>query len=326
MKNPYPVPTTDFRSAVRFLTVIVVAIFLFEAAIMFVLHSLPPLSAPWHAVIDGLALSILVFPILYLFSFRPLVRYMAERERTHEELRRQREALYQSEKLAAMGKLLAGVGHELNNPLTSILMNANLIMEELGEGFPLYKELKKIDGDAARCKRIIDDLRAFSRHRELQKGRSRVDAVVEQALRTVQHELDLRKIQVEREIEADLPEIMWDSERIAQVLTNVFINAVQVMEKGGRLIVRARREDGWLTLEIRDTGPGIPPEHRSRIFDPFFTTRPNGTGLGLSISYGIVQEHGGRIELESLTPEEVGSAGETGTAVRLVLPVSEGRA
>ena len=246
------------------------------------------------------------------------------RERT-EELKRKDEALLQSEKLASLGLLASGVAHELNNPLTSILMNVNLLIEEVGETSPLYKDLKTIDADASRCKRIIDDLRAFSRRRELQKVPCRVEAVVEQALRIVQHELDLRGIQVEREVEGDLPEIVWDPERMAQVLTNLFINAAQAMEHGGRLAVRARKEGGRLVLEVRDPGAGIAREHRSRIFDPFFTTKPDGTGLGLSISYGVVQEHGGRIEVESVTREEGGPDGETGTTVRIVLSLSEGR-
>lgn len=247
------------------------------------------------------------------------------RERT-EELKLKDEALLQSEKLASLGLLASGVAHELNNPLTSILMNANLIIEEVGEHSPLYPDLKKIDADAARCKRIIDDLRTFSRRREIEKASGSVAAVVERALRMVQHELDLRDIVVEREVEEDLPEIVWDSERMAQVLTNLFINAAQAMDRGGRLTVRARTEDGWLRLEVRDTGTGISVEHRSRIFDPFFTTKPDGTGLGLSISYGIVQEHGGRIEVESQTREEVGPDGETGTTVTIALPVSGGHA
>ncbi|MBI4611151.1 MAG: HAMP domain-containing protein [Candidatus Rokubacteria bacterium] len=247
------------------------------------------------------------------------------RERT-EELKRKDEALLQSEKLASLGLLASGVAHELNNPLTSILMNVNLVIEDVGETSPLYDDLKKIDTDAGRCKRIIDDLRAFSRRRELEKAPCPVQVVVEQAVRMVEHELDLRGILVEREIETDLPEITWDSERMAQVLTNLFINAAQAMSHGGRLTVRARREDGWLRLEVRDTGVGIPAEHRSRIFDPFFTTKPDGTGLGLSISYGIVEEHGGRIEVESRTREEIGPDAETGTTVRIVLPLAEGKA
>ncbi|MFQ5829593.1 MAG: sensor histidine kinase [Candidatus Methylomirabilia bacterium] len=243
-------------------------------------------------------------------------------ERT-EELKRKDEALLQSEKLASLGLLASGVAHELNNPLTSILMNANLMIEEVGGGSRLYPDLKRIDLDATRCKRIIDDLRAFSRHRELQKAPCRVEAVVEQALGVVGHELDLRGIRVEREIEADLPAIICDPERLAQVLINLFINAAQAMERGARLTVRARSGHGWLRIEVRDTGPGIPPEHRSRIFDPFFTTKPEGTGLGLSISYGIVQEHGGRLEVESRTREEVGPDGEAGTTVRVMLPLAE---
>jgi len=97
------------------------------------------------------------------------------------------------------------------------------------------------------------------------------------------------------------------------------MNAAQAMPNGGRLLLRARRQGGWLTIEVRDTGSGIPAAHRAKIFDPFFTTRPDGTGLGLSISCRIVQEHGGRIQVESRTRDE---ASETGTTVRIVLPIA----
>ncbi|MBI4409290.1 MAG: HAMP domain-containing protein [Gemmatimonadetes bacterium] len=244
------------------------------------------------------------------------------RERT-EQLHRAREALLQSEKLASLGLLASGVAHELNNPLTSVLMNTHLLLEDVGADSPLCKYLERIDADAGRCKRIIDDLREFSRPRELRKKPSPVRSVVEQALASVRYELQRRRIEVERDVADDLPPVVWDRERMMQVLTNLFTNAAQAMPDGGRLAIRAQRQNGWLVLETRDSGPGIKAEHRSRIFDPFFTTKPDGTGLGLSICYGIVQEHKGRIEVETATADDVGAGQATGTTMRIMIPLAE---
>ncbi len=242
--------------------------------------------------------------------------------RRTEELKRKDEALRQSEKLASLGLLASGVCHELNNPLTGILMNANLLIEEVGHDSPLYGELKRIDEDAGRCRRIIEDLRAFSRRHDLRKALCRPEDVIDQALRLAEHEIELRGISVERRIEAGLPEVFWDSERMVQVFTNLFVNAAQAMESGGRLSVSAQLTGNSLTIEVKDTGVGISEENRSRVFEPFFTTKREGTGLGLSISYGIIEEHMGRLEMESCTREAAGPDGQGGTTVRIVLPLS----
>ena len=242
--------------------------------------------------------------------------------RRTEELKRKDEALRQSEKLASLGLLASGVCHELNNPLTGILMNANLLIEEVGHDSPLYDELKRIDEDAGRCRRIIDDLRAFSRRHDLRKALCRPEEVIDQALRLAEHEIELRGIRVERRIEAGLPEVFWDSERMVQVFTNLFVNAAQAMESGGHLSVTAQLTGNSLTIEVKDTGVGISEENRSRVFEPFFTTKREGTGLGLSISYGIIEEHMGRLEMESCTREAAGPDGQGGTTVRIVLPLS----
>jgi signal transduction histidine kinase len=244
------------------------------------------------------------------------------RERS-EELKRKVEALRQSERLASLGQLAAGVAHELNNPLTSIVMNANLLIEEVGVSSPLHDDLRRIDEDAGRCRRIIEDLRVFARRRELMLVPSRVARAVEQALRSVRHELEGRGIQTEVDVPADVPDVVWDPDRMVQVLTNVVANAAQAIGTGGRITLSSRRDDGCLVVEVRDTGPGIPAEHRQRIFDPFFTTKPDGTGLGLSISHGIVNEHGGRIEVETHTREDGVADGETGTTVRIIVPIVE---
>jgi signal transduction histidine kinase len=243
------------------------------------------------------------------------------RERT-EELRQAEHALAQSEKLASLGQLAAGVAHELNNPLTSIVMNANLLIEEAGSGSPLAAALRRIDGDAGRCRRIIDDLRAFARRRSLEKVPGEVAQVVGQAAALAAHELDRRGVDLRYDVPADLPKVTWDPDRMVQVVTNLLANAAQAVgSEGGRIVVRARQDDGWLRLEVEDNGVGIPAGQRDRVFDPFFTTKPDGTGLGLSISYGIVNEHGGRIEMESRAAADGAAAGGTGTTMRIVVPV-----
>ncbi len=241
------------------------------------------------------------------------------RQRT-EEIARKDEALAQSARLASLGLLAAGVAHELNNPLTSVMMTTNLLIEEVGADAPVAEELRRIDADVARCKRIIEDLRAFARPTDLQKVPSAVEDVVDQALWSARADLTRRGITVERELAPDLPKVVWDPGRVVQVVVNLVVNAAQAMNDGGRLVVRARIARGWLSLEIEDSGPGIPVADRTHIFDPFFTTKPHGNGLGLSISHGIVTEHGGRIEVESRTRDEFPGA-PTGTMVRVLLPL-----
>lgn len=244
------------------------------------------------------------------------------RRRT-EELRRKEEALALSEKLASLGQLAAGVAHELNNPLTSIMMNVDLLSEEIGEGSPLRGDLQRVSADVGRCRRIIEDLRTFARLPRVDRAAGEVGAVVEQAVGIAAHELSRRGVRVVRDLPSDLPRVVWDADRIVQVLSNLLVNAAHAVEAGGGVTVRGRHENGWLSLEVADDGPGIPPAHRSRVFDPFFTTKPDGTGLGLSISHGIVTEHGGRIEVESLTREEARDGARPGTTVRVMLPVVE---
>ena len=243
-------------------------------------------------------------------------------ERTAE-LRQKEQALVQSEKLASLGLLAAGVAHELNNPLTSIVMNANLMMEEVGEDGPLYRELRKIDADAGRCRRIVEDLRAFAHVRQVERVPTGVGTVIEQALSSAAHVLGRGDVAVHCDLAPDLPKVPCDPARMVQVLINLLINAVQAIDGAGRVVIRARRDGHWFRLEVEDDGAGIPAAHRLRIFDPFFTTKPDGTGLGLSISHGVVSEHGGRIEVESRTRDDAGPDGRTGTIVRILMPIEE---
>jgi len=247
------------------------------------------------------------------------------RERT-EELRQKDAHLLQAEKLASIGLLASGVAHELNNPLTSILMNVNLVMEEIDPKSDICHDLQKIDQDATRCKQIIDDLRNFSKHHDLQFNFCSMHDLLGHTLTLVQHEFDLRGISVVKQFSSSLPSIYCDCDHLDQVFMNVFINAAQAMPSGGIVTVKTAEKVDGIEISIRDTGSGIPEEIRQRVFDPFFTTKENGTGLGLSISYRIIQEHGGRIEIASVTEDER-EAGErgltTGTTVTIFLPASK---
>jgi two-component system NtrC family sensor kinase len=243
------------------------------------------------------------------------------RQRT-EELERKERALVESRKLASLGLLAAGVAHEINGPLTSIVMKSHLLIEELEAHPGAVEELRKIDGDAMRCQRIVENLRAFARRGELVMRRGRVADVVAHALAVTVPEIEPLGVQVVVELPADLPDVLWDPDRMAQVLTHLVLNAAHAMERGGTLTITARAGAGFLTLEVRDAGSGIPAAHLGRIFDPFFTTKANGTGLGLSISHGIVTEHRGRIDVASRFAGDDGvREDETGTTVTVVLPI-----
>lgn len=238
------------------------------------------------------------------------------------ELKQAQDSLVQSEKLASIGLLASGVAHELNNPLTSMLMNVNLLMEDTGDQPALQAELKRISEDIVRCKRIIDDLRDFSRRHELDIAPADLNALVQDALDSLSRSTGLQGITVFPELSREMPPVPCDHARMQQVLGNVLVNAVQAMPRGGSLTVSTALREGFAEISVEDTGPGIPGEIRSKIFDPFFTTKPQGTGLGLSIVYTIMEAHGGKVEVESVTREDpqAGPSRPVGTRVLLVLP------
>ena len=239
------------------------------------------------------------------------------------ELQQAQDSLVQSEKLASIGLLASGVAHELNNPLTSILMNVNLLMEDPGDQRALQAELQRISEDTVRCKRIIDDLRDFSRRRELEIVPTDLNRLVGDALDLFSRRPELHGITVVRGFSGQISRVPCDPARMEQVLANVFVNAAQAMPQGGRLTVSTALRAGFAQISVEDTGPGIPGEIRGRIFDPFFTTKPQGTGLGLSIVYSIMQAHGGRVDVENVTQEDVqaSSLRVVGTRVLLLLPL-----
>jgi two-component system NtrC family sensor kinase len=223
--------------------------------------------------------------------------------------RQAQQRLAQSEKLAAVGQLAAGVMHEINNPLATILACSEALNLRLTELPPRDRQAQEeyihiIDTEVQRCRRIVDALLDFSRPKTGHKTKSDINAVIEQTLFLLKHHGRFKWLTVERQLAADLPVFPADDERLVQCFMALMLNAMDAMNSRGVLTVRTRlnplRSDEILA-EFIDTGTGIRQEDLPKIFEPFFTTKPQGrgTGLGLSVAYGIVEEHRGRIEVES---------------------------
>jgi len=230
-----------------------------------------------------------------------------------------RERVSQTEKLAAIGRLAAGVMHEINNPLATIAACAESMAFESppAEGGPEY--LKIIESEVQRCKRIIDGLLDFSRPQPLQRQSLDVNTVVDRALFLLKHHGRFKQIKVESDLAKDLPLVHASAEQLIQVMIALLMNAADAMPQYGKVTIRTRvmQKTGpqAVTIEVQDEGEGIPRSHMARIFEPFYTTKEpgRGTGLGLAVCYGIVAEHGGRIEVES---EQ-----DKGSTFRIILPV-----
>lgn len=232
--------------------------------------------------------------------------------------------ILQSEKLAAIGQLAAGVMHEINNPLATIGACVTAIEGRLPtDTSPQSREyLKVIQREVERCTRIVDGLLDFSRPRPSGRHKTlcQVNSLVEETLFLVKHHQRFRKINVVKHLAPDLPPVNADGEQLIQVFMALMLNAMDAMERGGDMTIRTMLSPGRqdeLMIEIADTGVGISPNEMSKIFEPFFTTKPpgRGTGLGLSIVYGILQEHAGRIDADS----EPGR----GSVFRVYLPIAE---
>jgi two-component system, NtrC family, sensor kinase len=223
------------------------------------------------------------------------------------ELEVHQEQLVQSRKIAAVGTLTSGIAHELNNPINNIVLTAESLKED-------FKELSQEEAmgliqdiliQSERASEIVKGLLDFSRAEHPEFEALPVGAVIHDTLKLVRNQLTLSGIHLEQDIPPDLPPIYGERKSLQQVFLNLFINAIQAMLSGGTLRIGAHpSSDGqWMVIDVTDTGVGIEPEHLTQIFDPFYTTKQvgRGTGLGLSVTYGIVEKHGGHIEVKSRT-------------------------
>jgi two-component system NtrC family sensor kinase len=209
----------------------------------------------------------------------------------------------QSERLASLGMLAAGVAHEVNNPLGGILALTSLTAEDMRDDDPNRENLEEVIHQTERCRDIVKGLLEFSRQSKSNTELVDLNKVLEDTLSLVAKQALFFNINVERDLEPDLPLVMADRSQFQQVFMNIVMNAVQAMDERGAIVARSRRDAAANCVEvaISDTGCGIPPEQIDRIFDPFFSTKASGqgTGLGLSIAYGIVSTHRGTISVRS---------------------------
>lgn len=238
-------------------------------------------------------------------------------ERTRE-IKRIEAHLFRSEKLASLGKLVAGIAHEINNPLTGVLLYSSIVDSDKRLHEELKPDVERIITESRRCADIVSRLLEFSREAMPNKEAVSLNELLDQVITLLHKQPSFHDIAIVKEYTPSLPNVLIDPRQLQQVFVNLFINASQAMMEGGTLTITTRLDDeGFLVCaDVKDTGCGMNEEDLGRIFDPFYTTKNDGTGLGLSISYGIVENNGGKIEVKSKF--------DNGTVFTVKLPVHVG--
>jgi two-component system NtrC family sensor kinase len=263
---------------------------------------------------------------------RGLAAAQAERDRLLDDLERQvaertaaletaQQRLIQTEKLSSLGRLSASIAHEINNPLSGILTTAKLVKRTLQEGelserarARIARQLELVQRETERCTAIVRNLLGFARERPLTVTDTDVNAALEEALFLITNQVALQNVRLVKKLNP-LPSVHADFGQLRQAFANILINACDAMPSGGTLTVETGMLDAQsIEIRLEDTGVGIPRDQMTKVLDPFFTTKEKGTGLGLSVVYGIVERHGGKLQIES----EVG----VGTTVLIRLPVA----
>jgi PAS domain S-box-containing protein len=244
---------------------------------------------------------------------------LREKIEMEKKLEKTRTQLLQAEKMASLGKLAAGVAHQLNNPLGGITLYAQLMMEEYPLEDTAKEDLKRIIDDAERCRDTVRELLEFARQTRQEIRLNDLNHAISQTLFLLENQALFHNIKIVKSLDPDLPKVPSDVQQLNHVFMNIILNAAEAMEGTGRLRVETLPSDNGCGILIRiwDTGPGIPEDVLAHIFEPFFTTKEQGkgTGLGLSMAYGIIENHNGRIWAESKVGE--------GTVFTIELPMGQ---
>jgi iron only hydrogenase large subunit-like protein/nitrogen-specific signal transduction histidine kinase len=264
------------------------------------------------AIVRGFAEEEMCLP----YSIEKLHKSVKELALSNAKLTTMQNALKQSEKLAHMGQLSAGIAHELNNPLGVVIMYSNILLDETSSGDPVRQDLQLIVEQAARCKKIVAGLLNFARKNQVNHQDLDIRKLTEQSVAGVVFPDNVKAVIVDRTTN---PDAAIDSEQMTQVLTNLFKNAIDAMPEGGTLEIYLEDTVSDVIFNVSDTGTGIKEEDKGKIFEPFYTTKGlgKGTGLGLATSYGIVKMHKGQITVETNADP---AKGPTGTKFRIILP------
>jgi two-component system NtrC family sensor kinase len=228
-----------------------------------------------------------------------------------------RQQIGQSEKMASIGRLAAGVAHEINNPLTGVLTFAHLLKEEANLDEQGKQDVDLIINETTRAAQIVRGLLDFARERPAVKAPLDINEVIRRTLQLLGNQKAFQQIVIVEDLEDDLPKVNGDENQLQQVLLNLSLNACEAMPDGGTLLVSTVSQNGQVLIKVTDTGCGIKREHMDQIFEPFFSTKPvgKGTGLGLSVTYGIIQQHSGDLDVESQEGK--------GTTFTIALPCTE---
>jgi signal transduction histidine kinase len=227
-------------------------------------------------------------------------------QESHKELFSAQQRLVQTEKLASMGQISAGVAHEINNPLGTILLYSHMLLKQLNEEDERREDFEMIANEANRCKTIVRGLLDFARQSRISKTPTNLTALVQEAMTLTSHRAQEAEVKVSSTIQEELPVMMIDSDQIKQMLINLINNGIDAINgspvpREVALKVGLNARQTAVQIEVSDTGCGIPLENQSKLFTPFFTTKEmgKGTGLGLAITYGVVKMHSGDISVES---------------------------
>ena len=238
------------------------------------------------------------------------------------DLREKRELekqLLRTEKLSSLGKLAAGIAHEINQPLTGVLTFAHLLLKKFKDDEATRLDLELIVRETTRIKKIVQGILDFGRETPMQKTPQRIEQILDNTLEIIIHQERFFGINLIKKYGADIPPVMVDRSRLEQVFLNIILNAVEAMNGSGTLTVQTRKVFDWIEVDLTDTGSGISGEIQDKIFDPFFTTKDSteglGMGLGLAISYGIIRNHNGDLRVSS---SPIG-----GTTFTIRLPLAE---
>lgn len=269
------------------------------------------------AVVQGISEAEYCLPYLLEDSkriYQQLEKSHKELQQSHQELEQAQFQLIRTEKLAALGQLAAGVAHEINNPLGTITIYAHILARSLEADDPRKEDIDLIITEADRTKAIVQGLLSFARETKLKPGETNINDLIEETLSLLVNQVLFQNIKIKKTLGDDIPMLFADATQLKQVFLNIMLNAAQAMEGKGSLTITTAHDAGVISVKIRDTGPGIPPENIGKLFNPFFTTKEKGTGLGLAISYGIVERHSGQIDVET----ELGK----GSTFIITLPVN----
>jgi signal transduction histidine kinase len=229
-----------------------------------------------------------------------------------------RKAMMQQDKLVSIGRLSAGVAHEINNPLTTILTTAMLIQEDIDIADPIHEELETITNETLRCRKIVASLLDFARQTKPSKKHHNINKIVTECIKLTRKQAAFNDLTIVRNLSDEIPAMLMDKDQIKQAVINLILNATDVTDPGDTITVSTQfiPQKKVVEIVVSDTGKGIAEENTDKIFEPFFTTKGNGTGLGLAITHGIIGQHGGVIDVKSKLGQ--------GTTFTIRLPHNQG--